>query len=223
MNMRLSTCSIVRLIILMLLSLSVYGQPKQKPVVDQKPEIPTLSIFFDGLYYGPKFADVNAIYKTIEQNYSLPRGGDFNNVYNVITGVRFVPMTGQAMQGEFGFSVFKSTRDSSTNYLQLYSLGGSYIVSISLPLVSVYGGGGLSYLWLNTQRTYTTSNGVARVNAQLAQLHGLLGVEFFSHSGVSFALEGRYNYATTITPKRADLNFTLKGITGGVRIGIPLL
>ena len=75
-------------------------------------------------------------------------------------------------------------------------------------MVSIYGGGGLGYIWLNTQRTYTTRPGVAQVNAQLAQLHGLVGIQFFAQSGVSFSLEGRYNYATTISPIRADLDFT---------------
>ena len=90
-------------------------------------------------------------------------------------------------------------------------------------MVSIYGGGGLGYIWLNTQRTYTTRPGVAQVNAQLAQLHGLFGLQFFAQSGVSFSLEGRYNYATTVSPLRADLDFTMKGFAGGIQIGIPII
>jgi hypothetical protein len=75
---------------------------------------------------------------------------------------------------------------------------------------------------LNTQRTYTTRLGVAAVNAQLAQLHALFGLQFFEPSGVSFSLEGRYNYATTVWPQRADLNFTMKGISAGIQIGVPI-
>ena len=85
------------------------------------------------------------------------------------------------------------------------------------------GGGGLGYLWLNTQRTYIALPGVAQVNAQLAQLHGMIGIEFFTSSGVSLALEGRYIYAATVSPTRADLDFTMKGITGGIQIGIPIV
>lgn len=92
-----------------------------------------------------------------------------------------------------------------------------------MPMVSIYGGGGLGYVWLNTQRTYNTRLGIAEVNGQLAQLHALFGLEFFEPSGVSFSLEGRYNYATTVRPQRADLNFKMKGMAGGIQIGIPII
>jgi opacity protein-like surface antigen len=116
----------------------------------------------------------------------------------------------------------KTAKNNSTNFLQLYYAGGSYIISLSLPMVSLYGGGGLGYLWLNTQRTYGTRLGVATVNGQLVQLHGILGIEFFDPSGVSFALEGRYTHTTTVSPTRADLDFTMKGIDAGIRIGVPV-
>ncbi len=190
-----------------------------------KSKIPTLSIFIDGSYYGPKLNEINDEYRSIENIYSLPAGNDFKNYYFVLVGVRFTPENaqGQSVQGEFGGSILKSAKDNSTNFLRLYYTGGSYIFSRPVSIVSVYGGGGLGYLWLNTQRTYTSNLGVATVNAQLAELHGMLGIEYFNSSGVSFALEGRYTYATTILPQRADLDFTLKGITAGIRIGIPLL
>jgi len=89
-------------------------------------------------------------------------------------------------------------------------------------MVSIYGGGGLGYIWLNTQRTYGTRLGVVTVNGQLVQIHGILGIEFFDPSGVSFALEGRYSNATTVSPTRADLDFTIKGIDVGIRIGVPI-
>jgi len=200
----------------------VLGQQKQTPVIQPKVGVSPLSVFVSGSYFGPKFTDVSAVYQVIEHNLSLPAGNDFKSYYFVLTGMRFTPGNGQAVQGEFGGSVLKSTMDSSTNFLQLYYAGGSYIISFPLPMVSIYGGGGLGYLWLNSQRTYGTRLGVATVNGQLVQLHGILGIEFFDPSGVSFALEGRYTNATTVSPTRADLDFTLKGIDVGIRIGVPI-
>lgn len=207
----------------LLLPLSVVlGQQKQTPVIQPKVGVSPLSVFVSGSYFGPKYTNVNAVYQVIEHNLSLPAGNDFKSYYFVLTGVRFTLGNGQAVQGEFGGSVMKSTKDSSTNFLQLYYAGGSYIISFPLPMVSIYGGGGLGYLWLNSQRTYGTRLGVATVNGQLVQLHGMLGIEFFDPSGVSFALEGRYTNATTVSPTRADLDFTLKGIDVGIRIGVPI-
>jgi hypothetical protein len=207
----------------LLLPLSVVlGQQKQTPVIQPKVGVSPLSVFVSGSYFGPKYTNVNAVYQVIEHNLSLPAGNDFKSYYFVLTGVRLTLGNGQAVQGEFGGSVMKSTKDSSTNFLQLYYAGGSYIISFPLPMVSIYGGGGLGYLWLNSQRTYGTRLGVATVNGQLVQLHGMLGIEFFDPSGVSFALEGRYTNAITVSPTRADLDFTLKGIDVGIRIGVPI-
>ena len=88
---------------------------------------------------------------------------------------------------------------------------------------SIYGGVGLGYIWLNTQRTYSAVPGVAQVNGQLAQMHGIIGIEFFNSSGVSFAIEGRYTYAATVSPARSDIDLTMKGITGGIQIGVPVV
>ncbi|HTR81476.1 MAG TPA: hypothetical protein VMM58_07575 [Bacteroidota bacterium] len=216
--------SILFLITMILIPLSpLWGQQKTVMPQSQKSSAPTVSFFVEGNYFGPKFAEVNAVYSTIENNLSLPAGTDFKNYYFVLAGVRFSPSNTQAIQGEFGGSVLKTVKDNSTNFLQEYYGGGSYILSFPLPMISVYAGGGLGCVWLNTQRTYSTRLGVAEVNAQLAQMHGIVGLEFFNPSGVSFALEGRYNYATTISPRRADLDFTLKGIAGGIRIGVPII
>ena len=210
----------------------VLGQSAAKPVIQTteqvkktKSKIPVLSIFIEGSYYGSKMNEINDEYRTIEKTYSLPAGSDFKNYYFALIGVRFTPENaqGQSVQGEFGGSLLKSVKDNSTNFMQLYYTGGSYIFSLPVSLVSAYFGAGLGYIWLNTQRTYTSNLGVAAVNAQLAELHGMFGIEFFSSTGVSFAFEGRYTYAATIEPQRADLDFTLKGITAGIRIGIPLL
>ena len=201
----------------------VWGQQKSIALSPQKSVVPLVSVFVAGNYFGPKFTGVNAVYNTIESNFSLPSGTDFKNYYFVMAGVRINPTSGQAFQGEFGGSILKSPKDNSTNFLQEYYGGGSYIRSLPISMVSIYGGGGLGYIWLNTQRTYTTRPGVAQVNAQLAQLHGLLGLQFFAQSGVSFSLEGRYNYATTVSPLRADLDFTMKGFAGGIQIGIPII
>ena len=117
----------------------------------------------------------------------------------------------------------RTSKDTSTNFLQLYYTGGSYIYTVPIGMISVFAGGGLGYLWLSTERTYITRPGVARVNERLMQLHALFGVEFYNHSGMSFGLVGQYTYATTVSPARSDLDMTIKGVSGGIRIGIPLI
>jgi len=200
----------------------VWGQQKSTTLTPQNYGIPTVSVFVAENYFGPKFTGVNAVYNTIESNFSLPSGTDFKDYYFVLVGLRVNPTNGQAIQGEFGGSVLKSPKDNSTNFLEEYYGGASYILNHPISMVSIYGGGGLGCIWLNTQRTYTARLGVAQVNAQLAQLHGLVGIQFYARSGVSIALEGRYNYATTISPLRADLDFTMNGFAGGIQIGIPI-
>jgi hypothetical protein len=227
----ISHCFLVAALFLSFTS-SLLGQSVPKPVQQTaepakkaKSKIPELSIFIAADYYGPKLNEINDEYRAIEKIYSLPAGNDFKNYYFALVGVRFTPENsqGQSVQGEFGGSILKSGKDNSTNFLRLYYTGASYILSIPVSAVSVYGGCGLGYFWLNTQRTYSSNLGVATVNAQLAELHGIFGIEYFQPSGVSFAFEGRYNYAATIAPQRADLDFTLKGMTAGIRVGIPLL
>ncbi len=201
----------------------VWGQQRSMTFSPQKPTEPLVSVFVAGNYFGPKFTGVDAVYNTIESNFSLPSGTDFKNYYFLLAGLRISPTNGQAIQAEFGGSVLKLPESNSTNFLQEYYGGGSYILRLPISAISLYGGGGAGYIWLNTQRTYTTHLGVAQVNAQLAQLHGLFGVEFLEQSGVSISLEGRYNYATTVLPLRADLDFTLKGFAGGIQVGIPII
>ncbi len=201
----------------------VWGQQRSVTFSPQKPAVPLVSVFIAGNYFEPKFTGVNAVYNTIESNFSLPAGTDFKDYYFTLAGVRISPTKWQAIQAEFGGSVLKVSQDNSTNFLQEYYGGGSYILRLPISAISLYGGGGAGYIWLNTQRTYTTRLGVAQVNAQLAQLHGLFGVEFLEQSGVSISLEGRYNYATTVLPLRADLDFTLKGFAGGLQVGIPII
>ena len=200
-----------------------WGQQKPITLSPQKYTVPIVSIFVAGNYFGPKFTGINAVYNTLESNFALPQGTDFKNYYFVLAGVRISPTNGQAIQAEFGGSILKSPESNSTNFLQEYYAGGSYILSLPISSVSIYAGGGLGCVWLNTQRTYTTNLGVAQINAQLAQLHGLCGIQFLEQSGVSFSLEGRYNYATTISPLRSDLDFTLKGFAGGIQVGIPII
>jgi len=201
------------------------AQGQQKPAVpiQPRPGDAPLTLFVAGDYFGQNFSDVNAIYQSIEKGYSLPSGNDFKNYYFVLAGLRYTPSNGQAVQAEFGGSVWKAAKGNATNFLQLYYTGGSYIVSAPVSVATIYGGGGLGYLWLNTQRTYTALPGVAQVNAQLAQLHALLGIEFVNSLGVSFSIEGRYTYASTVSPVRSDLDFVMKGITGGIQIGIPIV
>ena len=196
---------------------------KTNPVQNYSSSIPDLSFFVEADYYGLKLPEVDAVYRTIERNLSLPKGNDFKIPYFVLTGIRFSPSDTHAIQAEFGGSVLKTAKDTSTNFLQVYYAGGSYLYNLPLGVVSVFAGGGLGYMWLATERTYITRPGVARVNGRLMQLHAMFGVEFYTHSGVSFALEGQYTYATTVSPARSDLDMTIKGMSVGVRIGIPLI
>jgi hypothetical protein len=198
------------------------GQLQNSPAALPKLQKSGVSLFVQGNYFGPKFSDINSVYRSIEQYYQLPAGKDFKGIYDVLVGVRYDILPSQAAQGEFGFSILKAKHGSTSNYHQLFSAGGSYIVKTDLKMISVYGGGGVSYLWLNTERSYQTQLGIAEVNGQMVQLHALLGVEFLVPSGISFAVEGRYLYAITVTPERSDLDINLKGIAAGIRMGIPL-
>ena len=208
---------------LLLSPLSGLGQQKQSLVIQQKFAPPVLSIGVGGSYVGQKLSDLNTVYGDLEKSLSLPSGKDFTNPYDILLWLRLAPSTTQAFQAEYGGSVLKSSAAKSTNFLQTYYGGGSYILSLPLSTASIYVGGGAGYLWLNSQRTYSTRVGVAQENAQLAQLHALFGLQFFNQTGVSLSLEGRYNYASTVRPTRSDLNFTMKGIAGGIQLGIPII
>jgi hypothetical protein len=188
-----------------------------------RPEVPEVSVFISGNYFGPKLNEVNSVYNTIENEYALPSEIDFKNYYFILAGLRFSPTNQHAVQAEFGGSILKSPQKGSTNFLQEYYGGGSYLLSLPVSTAFIYAGGGLGCVWLNTERTYASRLGVAQVNAQLGQIHGILGIEFFTQSGVSISFEGRYSYATAISPLRSDLDFTLKGISGGIQIGVPII
>jgi hypothetical protein len=210
--------------VLVLLCIPGFAQAQQQsnPAAIPRAQKPGVSLFVQANYFGPKFSDINAVYRSIEQYYQLPGGRDFKGIYDVLMGVRYDLIPTQSVQGEFGFSILKSNHGSTSNFHRLFSAGGSYLVRTDLSMVSVYGGGGVSYLWLNTERSYQTQLGIARVNGQMVQLHALLGVEISGPMGVTFALEGRYVYARTVSPQRSDLDFDLKGIIGGISMGIPL-
>ena len=207
---------------LLLFSSIAGAQLKQIPATQQKSVVPSVSFFAAGSYYGPNLSKINEVYQVLEKNAGYPGGDDFKSRYLVVAGIRFTPAPGQSIQGEFGGTVSRAVGEKTSNFFQVYYTGGSYIMSFPLPMVSAYGGGGLGYLWLNSDRTYSGYPGVAHVNAQLAELHGMLGVEFFDPSGVSFSLEAKYSYAATLAPERADLDLTLKGVSIGVRIGVPI-
>jgi hypothetical protein len=191
--------------------------------------IPAVSFFISGNYFSPKLDDINAVYTTIEKNYYLPAGKDFKSYYSVTGGFKFSPVEQQTIRAEFGVSLYKSPLSSSgsetqsTNFLQMYYAGGTYLVNFPFNRLSFFVGPGLGYLRLNTQRTYTDQSGVVHVNANLFQVHGTVGAEFFHPSGISFSLEGGYFYATTPYPRRSDINFTLRGITGGIKVSVPLV
>lgn len=208
---------------LFILAAPVYGQVRQqRPAGQARPTMPTLALIVGGNYFNPPYTNVDDVYSTIEHNYALPAGSAFKSFYNVLVAVRLSPVDGQSVQAEGSGTVLKMVKDNTTNYLQLYYLGGSYLIHFVTPVVAPYIGAGAGYEWLNTERAYATRIGVARVNSQLAQIHGIIGVEYFTAQGVSVGLEAQYAYATSVAPRRADLDFTLKGITGGLRIGVPL-
>ncbi len=205
-----------------ILTVPLYGQVRQqRPAGQARSTMPTVALIVGGNYFNPPFTNVDAVYSTIERNFILPTGSAFKSYYDVLAALRLSPVDGQSVQAEVSGSVLKMVKDNTTNYLQLYYLGGSYLVHFMTPVVVPYIGAGAGYEWLNTERSYSTRLGVARVNAQLAQVHGIVGAEYFTAEGVSLGLEARYEYATSIAPRRADLDITLKGITGGLRIGIP--
>lgn len=212
-------------IFIFFLSTPVWAQQKEPP-----PRlIPTVSFFIEGNYFAPKLDDVNAVYTAIEKNYYLPAGNDFKNYYSIAGGIKFSPVEQQTIQAELGVSLYKSPLSTSsnktqfTNFLQMYYVGGTYFINFPFNRFSLFIGPGLGYVRLNSQRTYTDQIGVVHVNANLFQVHGTAGVEFFHSSGVSFSLEGGYSYASTPSPKRSDLDFTLRGITGGIKLTVPLI
>lgn len=205
-----------------------YGQQKQSLSTGGK-TIPAVSLFVSCDYFSPEFDGVDAVFRTIEKNYVLPSGRDFKDYYNVLAGIRFAPVSQQSVQIEFGGSMFKSKSNGllgenrSASFLQMRYAGGTYLVSIPVGPISSFLGAGLGYVWLDAQRSYEVQPGVAQIKAGLTQLHGLLGIEYVDPSGVTLAIDGGYSFATTLFPRRADLDFTIKGITGGIKIGVPLI
>ncbi|MDE3057396.1 MAG: hypothetical protein KGJ59_05520 [Bacteroidota bacterium] len=205
------------------LSNALWAQQKEPP-----PRlISAVSFFVSANYFSPKLDDVNAVYSTIEKNYYLPAGTDFKNYYSVSGGIKISPVEQQTLQAEVGISLYKtplgSSDNSSKNFLQLFYTGGTYLINFPLNRLSFFAGAGAGYIRLNTERTYSGQIGVAHVNANLFQVHGTIGAEFFHSTGVSFAVEGGYAYATTPLPERSDLDFTLHSITGGIKVSVPLI
>jgi hypothetical protein len=219
----MKNCSVHLYFLLMLLvSLPRLSEGQEK--VHSPNPAPTIFFFVSGGYYSPRFDDLNAVYRTIERNYFLPAGSDFRNYYSLMAGILFKIAELHSMQAEIGTSLLKSHSSVSTNYLRMYYAGGTYLVNIPVSsLISLYVGPGADYIWLNSQRTYSNQIGVVEVNGDLIQLHGTVGVEFFLAEGLSIALEGGYSYATTLSPDREDLNFTLKSPTGGIKLAIPIV
>jgi hypothetical protein len=205
------------------------GNAQQKPGRDSKGGIPTLSFFLAGDYFSPKLTDVDAIFQTIEKNYSLPAGTDFKNYYSVLTGFRFAPVQQQSVQIEFGGSLSRSEPigvlgdNRSASFMQLYYTGATYLFNPPVGPINIFVGGGLGYVWLNAQRSYAEQPGVARINAGLTQLHGIGGVEYVHPTGVTFSLEGGYSYAITLFPQRSDIDYTIKGFTAGIKLGVPIV
>ena len=194
---------------------------QQKQEIKPKSSNQNLSLFISVNYFGPELTDINAVYKTIE-NYILPSGNDFKNIFTIVAGMEYTFFMRQSVQGELGIGLMKTNKGKSTNYFQLFSVGGTYIYSVPLiGMFSGYGGAGVGHMWIYTQRDYTSNIGIAHVNAKLAEVHVLLGLEYVIPNGVSFAMEGRYLFSTSLYPERSNLDFSVNGIIGGIRIGIP--
>ncbi len=216
------------ILLFLLLVPAGYGQQKQSTQPGGK-TIPDVSLVVGGDFFSPGLGDVDAVFQTIERNYVLPNGKNFKDYYTLFAGIRFAPVPQQSVQIEFGGSSFRSQSDGllgenrATSFVQMYYAGGTYLLSIPVGPVSCFLGGGLGYVWLNAQRSYATQPGVAWISAGLPQLHGLIGVEYVDPTGVTFAVDGGYSYATTLFPRRSDANFTIKGITGGIKIGVPIV
>ena len=182
-----------------------------------------VSIFVNGGYSGLDLSKVNDVYTTLAKNYNLPRGNDFKPYYSLLSGVRLAMDDVGALQGEVGGTLLKQNQNGSTNFLQMYYVGGSALLGESLDMLSVYGGGGIGYWWLNTQRTYDSRIGVARVNTQLGQIHGVVGISAGGMSGSTVGLEARYSFGTTLLPTRSDLDFNVKGISVALQFSAPIL
>lgn len=191
--------------------------------------IPAVSFFISGDYFSPNFGDVDAAYGTLGQVYTLPEGKDFKDYYTVTGGIKISPVEQQTVRLELGASLYKSQLGNapytaqSINFLQMYYGGATYLVNIPTGRASFFLGAGPGYVRLNTQRTYNDRPGVVRVNANLFQLHATGGVDFYQSNGVAFGLEVGYAYATTPYTRSANLDFTLKGVTAGISITVPLI
>jgi len=191
--------------------------------------IPAVSFYVSGDYFSPNFKDVNAVYGTLGQVYSLPDGKDFKDYYTLNGGLKISPVEQQTIRLEASVSLYKSQlgtpiyNTKSINFLQMYYGGATYLVNFPFGRTAFFIGAGPGYVRLNTQRTYSDRAGVVRVNGNLFQLHATGGVDFYQSSGVAFGLEIGYAYATTPYTRSADLDFTLKGVTGGISITVPLV
>lgn len=225
--MKKNNVAVLSLLVASVLCLSQTGRAQQTAAPARM--IPAVSVFVSGDYFSPNFRDLNSVYGAIEKNYYLPAGSDFKDYYSIEGGLEISPVEQQSIRLELGLSLFRSQlgnslkQTKSINFLQMYYLGGTYLVNFPVSPFSFFIGAGPGYLWLNTERTYSGQPGTVIVGADLFQVHGTGGIEYFHPTGVSVALEGGYTYATTPFPQRADLDFTLQGFTAGLEVAVPLV
>lgn len=132
----------------------------------------------------------------------MAEGKDFRNYDFLFLGVRLDLERNHRLQIEVGGSASKSVGDTSTNYLRMYYLGGSYTYRIPFWIAAEYGGGGVGYTHLEAQRLYQGRRGVATVVSDLAEFHAMLGVEYRPTPRSFLAIEARYSYATMLSPAR---------------------
>lgn len=198
---------------------------------DEKPKrrVPLLSAFASASYFAPGLGDLDGVYRKIEHVHALPNGGDFKTYYTLSGGVRFAPTSLQFLELEGTGSIFKSkpslegVENPPTNYLRMYSVNGSYVVNFPvLRYLFLSIGGGVGYVWLHSERSYS-SRAIAHVNGELLELHSFLGGELFYLNGTSLMVRIGYSYATTMVPHHADCDFTLKGITIKAGFHVPIL
>ncbi len=206
---------------------NVFAQ-EERAVKKPRRLVPLLSFFVSGNYFAPSYSDLDAVYQKIERAYRLPTGGDFKNYYSVSAGIRYAPVSLQFIEIEGSGSFYKSQpsvegqSNPPTNFIRLYSATATYLVRFPISKISILAGGGAGMSWLRSERSYP-SKAIARVNGELMELHGLVGFEYFHPSGASFGAKVGYSYSTTMHPKNADCDFTLKGLTIKIGANVPLI
>lgn len=215
MNRLLRICVVLSLC---LLSNNLIAQQKEP----SGREVQALQGFVSAGYMRTPLGDVDRVFSIIERNYRTAQGKEFKTLYYFSTGLRYELQPGHIVRGELFGTVWKEIEDQSSNYLSSFDLAATYLYELSVPFVNVYGGAGFGYVWLNAQRTYSTHRGVATVETQLAEVHGVVGAVYRLHQNATVGIEGRYMIAETITPESRDHDIGFRGFTAGAVISFGI-